>query len=89
MLSTIGYAFGLIRPRSEEDVMRSHYLSGARDLPRAFLRDAFSIDSEVDRAVSEMNNYAPQGKSATDLPMDRRRASVRASNRGDQTGRIA
>ncbi len=64
VLSTIGYAFGLIRPRSEKDDMRSQYLSGARDLPRAFLRDAFSIDSEVDRAVSEMNSYAPKGKSA-------------------------
>jgi hypothetical protein len=45
--------------------MRARYLSGARALPRAFLRDPFSIETEVDGAVAELNALAPAGKQVT------------------------
>lgn len=61
-LMAVGSAVGIVRPPSEIERNRALYLSGSRGLPRAYLRDPFSLDSEVNGAAEAMRRLAPEGK---------------------------
>jgi hypothetical protein len=64
-LSTVGGALGLVQTPSDIERNRMLYLSGERGLPRAYVRDAFSLQAEVQGAVDKANELAPEGKRAT------------------------
>jgi hypothetical protein len=51
--------------KAEAARQRARYVSGGEGLPRAVMRDPFDLDTEVDRAVREVQALAPAGKSAT------------------------
>jgi hypothetical protein len=63
-LGTVAGAFGLVQEPSDIERNRSLYLSGSRGLPRAYVRDPFSLQTEVQGAVDKTNELAPEGKRA-------------------------
>jgi len=63
-LSAAAEAFGIVQAPSEIERNRTLYLSGARGLPRAYLRDPFSLESEVSGAAETARALAPEGKPA-------------------------
>ncbi|WP_442579609.1 hypothetical protein ACSBOB_29670 [Mesorhizobium sp. ASY16-5R] len=64
-LSAVGVAFGIVQTTSDIERNRALYLSGERALPRAYLRDPFSLGTEVLGAAKTANGLAPEGKQAT------------------------
>ena len=53
---------GLGSAGADNDAMRSQYLSGSRDLPRAYLRDPFSLEGEVQGSIAAIETLLPEGK---------------------------
>jgi hypothetical protein len=64
-LSNVAGAFGLVQTPSDIERNRMLYLSGSRGLPRAYLRDPFSLQTEVEGAIDTTNGLAPEGKRTT------------------------
>jgi hypothetical protein len=63
-LTTVAGALGIFTTSSDIELNRSLYLAGSRPLPRAYLRDPFSLKREIDGAAEVMNGLAPSGKRA-------------------------
>lgn len=63
-LKTVAGALGVISTSSDIELNRSLYLAGSRPLPRAYLRDPFSLDSEINGATETTDGLAPDGKKA-------------------------
>jgi hypothetical protein len=91
----ISAAFGFAATPDSKELLRKRYLSGSRNLPRAFLRDPFSIGIEVDHSTRETAALAPPDKpvalyqwSGDTQPFEAiiratRRAGMRNINGGD------
>ena len=57
-------AIGITRAVSKTDEERSRFLSNTRGLPRAYPRDPFSLNAEIDKAARQVTELAPAGKRA-------------------------
>ncbi len=64
LFQTIGVAIGVADEIDQAQLARDRFLAGARDLPRAYLRDPFSLDGEIGGAVADLAALAPGGKVA-------------------------
>lgn len=61
-LDTVAGAFGVFEVPSEIEFNRRVYLSGTRPLPRSYLRDPFSLETEIMGAAAATSELAPQDK---------------------------
>ncbi|WP_173932867.1 hypothetical protein [Chelativorans sp. Marseille-P2723] len=62
MFSRLTASIGLSQERSAKEAMRQLYVSGGKELPRAYMRDPFRLDQEVDLAIQQTEALAPPGK---------------------------
>jgi hypothetical protein len=63
-LASAAGALGIIGAPSDVERNRTLYLAGSRPLPRAYLRDNFSLETEIQGAAEAADNLAPEGKRA-------------------------
>lgn len=65
IVERLGAALGLAPVPDERQLQQARYLSGGKELPRAYMRDPFGLGLEVDHAVRKTEALAPPEKSAT------------------------